>query len=232
VALARHLTDEILDHLPADDPRAIASRRDLKRINLLMGQALAMRGLLIAVHGKAPPRAIVELGGGDGSFMLKVARGLSRHWRGVTLTLVDQQRIVSAGTEAAFADLGWTLRVVTADIFGFLETCAPQSANIICANLVLHHFSQSDLRRLFAASAAAGRGFAACEPRRSQLALAATRFLPAIGCNDVTRHDAPASVRAGFRGTELSALWPREGWTLIEGAGPMFTHRFGARRNG
>jgi hypothetical protein len=229
--LARRLTDEILDHLPADDPRAIASRRDLKRINLLMGQTLAMRALLLAVHGKTPPRAIVELGGGDGSFMLKVARGLGRRWRGVTLTLVDQQRVVSARTEAAFEDLGWTLRLVTADIFAFLENCAPRSADIVCANLVLHHFPQDSVRRLFAASAAAGSGFAACEPRRSRLALGATWFLPAIGCNDVTRHDAPASVRAGFRGTELSALWPREGWTLVEGAGPLFTHRFGARRN-
>jgi hypothetical protein len=63
------------------------------------------------------------------------------------------------------------------------------------------------------------------------LALAGSRMLGVIGCNDVTRHDAVASVRAGFDDGELSALWPRDpGWTLTEHARAMFSHCFVARR--
>jgi hypothetical protein len=50
-----------------------------------------------------------------------------------------------------------------------------------------------------------------------------------LGANDVTRHDAVASVRAGFRGHEISNLWPRQsGWTLHEQGIPPFTHGFTA----
>ena len=44
----RHLEPELLDGLPADDPRAIASRRDLVRINALMFQARFMASLMRA----------------------------------------------------------------------------------------------------------------------------------------------------------------------------------------
>jgi hypothetical protein len=52
-------------------------------------------------------------------------------------------------------------------------------------------------------------------------------LLRAIGANDVTLHDAAASVRAGFKGAELSRLWPTGYTDQIDerGIGP-FTHVF------
>jgi hypothetical protein len=99
----------------------------------------------------------------------------------------------------------------------------------IC-NLFLHHFDDAALALLLALAAPCTPLFAACEPRRGALARAGSRFLWAIGCNDVSRHDAVVSVRAGFRGAELSALWPREGWTLRERPAGLFTHCFVATR--
>jgi hypothetical protein len=56
-------------------------------------------------------------------------------------------------------------------------------------------------------------------------------LLWAIGCNAVTRHDATVSVRAGFSGNELSALWPADsGWQLTERRAGFFSHVFVARR--
>jgi hypothetical protein len=55
-------------------------------------------------------------------------------------------------------------------------------------------------------------------------------MLGAIGCNDVTRHDAVASVRAGFRDGQLSALWPAGPWKLTERGAGLFSHLFVARR--
>jgi hypothetical protein len=72
----------------------------------------------------------------------------------------------------------------------------------------------------------------ACEPRRSGSALLASHLLGLAGCNDVTRHDAVVSVRAGFKARELSALWPeRSGWTLRERACGLFSHGFVATRS-
>jgi hypothetical protein len=63
------------------------------------------------------------------------------------------------------------------------------------------------------------------------VASAGSRLLWAIGCNHVTLHDAAASVRAGFRGQELLALWPHSsGWDLQEHAAGLFSHSFVARR--
>ncbi len=70
----------------------------------------------------------------------------------------------------------------------------------------------------------------ATEPLRSSASLLASRLVGAMGANDVTRHDAPASVRAGFRGRELGALWaPRCGAVLVETKRMPFTHAFAAR---
>ena len=91
----------------------------------------------------------------------------------------------------------------------------------------------TQLTRLLAHVARTAPLFVACEPRRAPLALAGSRMLWAIGCNDVSRHDAVVSVHAGFTGTELSALWPeRAGWRLHEQAAGLFSHCFVARREG
>jgi methyltransferase family protein len=229
-SLPRRVEPEWLDELPHDDPRARRSRRDLKRINGWMLQASIMTRLLLANRSSAP-RRIVELGAGDGTFMLAVARRLAKHWPDVTLTFVDRQNIVRRETHEAFGALGWRTESVSADVFAFLAE-GGQGADIVTANLFLHHFSDEALRDLFAAVSAMSSLFVACEPLRSPRALLGSRLLFVIGCNDVSRHDAVVSVRAGFRGGELSALWPQDGaWHLQERAALPFTHCFMARRH-
>jgi hypothetical protein len=226
---ARRLEPEWLDLLPAEDPRAMRSRRDLKRINALMFQTHTMARLLFKHSGGKRPRRIIELGGGDGTFMLALAKKLATRWVGVRVTLVDQQDVVEERTRRAFSGLGWRLENVKADVFEFLREAEP--VDIVTANLFLHHFNGEPLRALLSSTARLTRLFAAAEPLRSASSLIASRLLIAIGANDVTRHDAPASVRAGFRARELSALWPdEEHWELHEKAALPFTHAFAARR--
>jgi hypothetical protein len=224
--MERLLEPELLDHLPAQDPRAIASRRDLTRINWIMGSARIMAR---AVCTFPQPRRIVDLGSGDGCFALAVAKRLARHWPDVTVTLVDKQNIVAPETRARFEALGWQCETAAADIFAYLAR--GEAADIVTANLFLHHFDDAALARLLASLAQTARGFVACEPRRSPLALLGSKFVFALGCNGVSRHDAVASVRAGFTGHELSALWPEpRAWNLRERAAFPFTHLFTARR--
>jgi hypothetical protein len=73
--------------------------------------------------------------------------------------------------------------------------------------------------------------FVAVEPRRARWPLFCSRLLWAIGCNDVTRHDAVVSVRAGFSRNELSSLWPdKQNWQLTEQSAGAFSHLFIARK--
>lgn len=210
--------------LPPDDPRAIASRRDLALINTIMRQSAIMAGVLARLPA---PRILADLGGGDGRFLLSVARRLAPRWPGVTVLICDQQDIVSDRTRAAFLALGWRCEVRRGDIFETLP-----NADIVTANLFLHHFESSALSQLLKLVAQRASAFVACEPRRNGFSLLAARFLWTLGCNDVTRHDAVASVRAGFNGTEVASLWPQDCperiWRLKERAALPFTHLFAA----
>lgn len=215
----RVLVPELLDTLPADDPAAIRSRRDLARINGVMRQSAIMARALAACP---PPKILADLGSGDGRFLLSVAKRLAKRWPGVTALICDRQDILGDHTRLAFARLGWRCEVRRGDIFETLP-----EADIITANLFLHHFDDAALARLLAAAAGRTRAFIACEPRRNAFAILGARLVWALGANHVTRHDALASVRAGFTSRELSALWP-QGWRTDERSGFPFSHVFTA----
>jgi tRNA G46 methylase TrmB len=73
--MERCIQREWLDELPPEEPRAIQSRRDLKRINAWMGNAriLAHEIKFARLHQRSALR-VLELGAGDGTFMLRLAR--------------------------------------------------------------------------------------------------------------------------------------------------------------
>jgi hypothetical protein len=217
---ARVLEPEWLDELPPQDPRAVRSRADLRRVNWLMGNAPLIAGSLRS-HIREGSR-VADLGSGDGHLMLRTAQRM--RCPGVELSLVDRAPVVSDATLAEFGRLGWRVRVVARDALAFLRE---EPVEIVVANLFLHHLEAEALRQLFEVCGARARLVAACEPSRSQLALLGCRLMWLIGCNDVTRHDAVVSVRAGFSDGELSALWPANArWQLDERSAPPFSHLF------
>lgn len=228
--MKRVVKAELLDSLPADDPGAVGSRRDLQRLHKWMGhRGLMARALRCTVNGEVP-RHFVELGAGDGKLMLRVARQLAPRWPGLCLTLVDQQQLATGQTRNGFAHLGWRLDCVQADVFEWIQHI-PHPADVMVANLFLHHFEDDRLTELFRGVAQLTHTFIALEPRRSRFALAFSQQIWAIGCNHVSRHDAPVSVRAGFAGQELSRLWPAQGsWSFDERPVGLFSHLFIARR--
>ena len=238
--MARRVDPEWLDELPAHDPRALRSRRDLIRINALMGNAAIVAGELklgtdrgqTEVRPRSDPGLtrvlrVAEIGAGDGGFLLRVARALGV--REAEANLVDRKSVVTEATRTEFGKRGWRARAVEADVFDWLRATPPLDA--IVANLFLHHFEPQRLAEMLALAAGRTRIFIACEPRRSAFALNGARLLGLIGCNDVSRHDAIVSVRAGFCDGEISALWPAGGaWSLHEGGRGLFSHVFIARR--
>lgn len=244
MTIPRVVTAEMLDHLAPNDPDARRSRRDLVRVHRAMGtRGIVSRGLraLVSTQRAGAPMRILELGAGDGSLLLGVARSLASQWPAVQLGLLDRQNIVTPATLAGFAELGWSAQVQVADVLAWAarpSDAAPGTPtlrwDLITTTLFLHHFDGDELDLLLAAAASRSDRFLACEPSRSWLALAGSHLVGAIGANAVTREDAVSSVHAGFRGNEISTRWPQAGgdWQMRESAAGLFSHCFSAWRTG
>src|SRR2546422_5535663 len=155
----RVLEAELLDGLPAEDARAQHSRRDLRKLNWIMGHRRVMKRMM--QHAKF--ETLIDLGSGDGQFAHSVVRGLRRRMH---LVLVDQQRVPGAPED-----------VVVSDVMTFLRALESRGKTAIMANLFLHHFADESLRELFVEASQKADYLFACEPRRSPLSMAAIRLL-------------------------------------------------------
>src|ERR1051326_5171208 len=89
----RLVQPELLDELPAHDPRAVRSRQDLHRVNAWMGNHLLLARAVRQALPQQLPRRILEIGAGDGRFLVSVARRLSPAWTEVSAVLLDRQQI-------------------------------------------------------------------------------------------------------------------------------------------
>lgn len=222
--MLRRVDAELLDELPAGDPRAIHSRSDLQKVNAIMGHP---RFFARALRGSIAGSSVLELGAGDGTLLLAVAKRLGRQTNHVRAVLVDRRPSLSPETCAAFKAAGWHIDVRESDVFEWLTRPHPEPSDITIANLFLHHFRERELFELLGRASEQTSRFIACEPLRSTAAAIGAALLGLLGCNGVTRHDARVSVRAGFRDRELTALWPRDPrWRLSERRSGPFTHTF------
>ena len=232
--MRRIVQPELLDHLLASDPKAIRSRADLRRLNGIMGHVGILTHAFYA-HvdrnaARTRPLRICELGAGDGSLLLKLARSWSALGVTAEADLIDLRDLVSDETLHVFGKYNWQATPVTTDVITWLDQ-STEIVDVMFANLFLHHFEEAPLRELLQRAAARTNLFIACEPRRATFALTASHLLGLIGCNAVTRHDAAVSVCAGFSDKDLSALWPdRDTWQLSEGTAGLFSHCFIAKR--
>lgn len=191
--MLRQLQPEILDRLPTDDPEAVRSRRDLARINALMGNwRWLARGLQ---QHLAPGDRVLEIGAGRGEFLAWWGRHDGATTRKGTLHGLD----LAPPPRSWSPEREW-LQTDLAQFDGYARF------DVVVANLVLHHCDDAGLAALGRRLADGPRVVLACEPARRRLHVWQARALALLGVNRVTRHDAPASVCAGFRGNELPAL--------------------------
>lgn len=193
-----------------------------------MGSLSILRDGIGRLALPSPPRRILELGAGDGSLMLRLARSLP--WRDVELTLLDRHDLLDARTRVAYERLGWTARSESCDVFEWASSAPDPQYDLVVTTLFLHHFQFEQLRLLCAAVAARAPRFLACEPRRSRLAIWGSHLVGLLGSNAVTREDAVTSVIAGFAGRELTECWPEPSagvcgrWLLQEYDAGLFSH--------
>jgi len=223
---------ELLDDLDPKDPRAQRSRRDLRRIHRAMGSLTILRNLVTRLRLATHPKSIVELGTGDGTLLLRLARSLKPKWQGVELTLLDRHPAVDLNTLDGYRRLEWRVNVVCQDALVWAQGTDAEPYDLCITTLFLHHFEDSGLRALLTGVAARSRAFIASEPRRDRLADLGSRLVGVLGSNAVTREDAIKSVAAGFADEEISAAWPgaEEAWRLEEYRALPFSHCFLAAR--
>ncbi len=185
--LNRVIIPEILDSLNPADPRAMRSRRDLSWIDLFLGNS---RWIVRQLKKQTLPSVrIIEIGAGEGALCRKVQSALPSS----TVTGLDLiQRP---------ANLPVSIHWIGGDFF---QTLPKIDADACVGSLILHHFSDEALRDL-GARLQSFRSLTFCEPLRSRLPLFFSKLASPF-LSEVTRHDMPASIRAGFRPGELPTL--------------------------
>jgi 2-polyprenyl-3-methyl-5-hydroxy-6-metoxy-1,4-benzoquinol methylase len=184
-AVQRRLEPEILDSLPPEHPDALKSRRDLRVINRVMGNARWFRS---ALSGRVRPgERVLELGSGTGE--------LARHLRPVAPLIDSIDRVPPPPTWPASA------RWHQADIQDFAGW---NDYPVVIGNLILHHFTDEALTTLGAAIRPHARLLVFSEPTRKRFNQHFWDFItPLVGAHPVTQHDGSVSIAAGFRGNEL-----------------------------
>lgn len=198
--MQRKIEPELLDHMPADAPSAMRSRRDLRLINMLMGNERWI-GRCMRRFRDVAMSGIIEWGAGDGHLCQRIAR---------QLPLVPYRAYDLLPPPASLpANVHWH--------GGDLFTAEPPAAGgVLVANLFLHHF-RSDELEILSRWCDARALLCFCEPWRHRLPQVwGYGLFPLI--NDVTRHDMMVSIRAGFSAGELAEnlhLSPRD-WQIEE----------------
>lgn len=183
--MQRRLVPELLDSLPADHPDALHSRRDLRVINRVMGNAPWFRSILAA--RLRPGESVLELGSGTGE-LAAFLRPITPRYDGI-----DRVPRPSAWPASA--------RWHQADIAAFAGW---HDYPVVIGNLILHHFDDSALRPLGDAISPHARLLVFSEPTRKRFNQWIWNVAaPLGGANHVTRHDGWVSIAAGFRGDDL-----------------------------
>ena len=211
---------EALDRRDMDATVAAATLREIAWTNRWLGGdaavAFGMRALLHDIDHAS--LTVLDVGAGDGGIGRRIrgtAFGARLRW-----VALDHHRTATAMAQSA------GVLPVLGDMWAM--PFAAGSADIVLANLVLHHVDRTDAIELIRRFDTIARcGVVIADLRRSAIAAGAfgvagslLRFHPA------TRHDGVVSIRRGFTSAELRRLlraagveapvvYRRPGWRMI-----------------
>lgn len=186
--MQRQLQPELLDSLPADHPDALHNRRDLRLVNLVMGNHRWLARTLPRTVRR--DERVLEIGAGTGELGLRLA-AQDRPVDG--LDLWPRPANWSASCEWHRESL------LTFEGYGRYQA--------VIGNLIFHQFSATDLASLGRLLREDVRVIIACEPARRRISQQVYAIVaPLLGANHVSRHDGHVSIAAGFRDDELPQM--------------------------
>lgn len=211
----RSVQPELLDSLPFHHPDAIRSRRDIRLINGLMGNFRWLRGQLS--RQLRPGDHVLELGAGDGTLTRSL---LSRR-------ILRPDQLLALDLHPPPPDWPAAATWLQQDLFaGPLP-----EADIVIANLFLHHFEDPQLARLGELISPRTRLLLLSEPERRHRYLWTGPLLCYLfRLNHVTLYDMRVSIRAGFRGSELIEALQLQSWQTRQSHSFFGAHRVVAER--
>ena len=192
--MQRVVEPEILDELPEDDPAALHNRRDLTILNRLMGNYRWFARAIADFELISKADELLEFGAGQGELGLH----LKRKFSGRRLPPYTALDFCSPPT-------GWpsSWRWIQQDLLEYPNTPKPLG---VMGNLILHQFSDQALATLGKRLDEDAQWLLFCEPARRKMHLHQLRLGAVLNFGEVTWHDAPVSIRAGFINFELPKL--------------------------
>ncbi len=212
--MLRKTEPELLDALPFDHPDALHFRRDMRRINSLMGN---FRWFARVGPSVMPRHSVaLELGAGVGELCAYLAA------RGHAVDGLDLWPAPSRWPP----ERTWH----RADLLSFDRF--PRYP-VILGNMIFHQFTTEALAHLGEKLRTGARVILACEPARRRAFQPLYRLVARLsGANHVSLHDGHVSIAAGFLGDELPRLlgltrekWDWECHTTLLGAYRMIARR-------
>lgn len=204
MAISRVLVEEWLDHLAPEDPEAQRSRRDLVRLNAVMGNFPWVERRVAYHEARAVRDAddrfrVIEMGAGEG----QLSRRLAERFPEAEILGIDRM----PGPKPRPVNLLWKEE----DLRNVLPQC---QGDVLIGTMILHHFAEEELKALRAAWSNF-RVLLFAEPWRSGWTLVLDRLIsPWTG--KVTKHDMTASIRAGFLPGELPEYLGLADWEIRE----------------
>ena len=197
---------ELMDEPAVEPAELVESLDQLRLINRLLGAAWpTIEGIhRLWEQAGCPKRlSLLDIGTGSGDIADHILKWADRRGLELQLTLLDLQPYTCALVASRYQT---DARVSV--IQGNIRHLGIRRADIVTASLFLHHFPNRQLATVLSEmQQAAHLGVVVNDLHRHRFAWAfiraATRLL---SDNRLIRHDAPLSVRRGFRAAELDRL--------------------------
>ncbi|MBA4028027.1 MAG: hypothetical protein C0475_02610 [Planctomyces sp.] len=234
--MPRTLTPEIMDRPDVDRAQLGGALRFIQAVNRWAGGVRALLGRLDAWSGAWPasakgaparrPITLLDVATGAADLPIAarrwaLARGYDLRVLGVDIhptTLELAQQRLAPEPESVRAGV----RLLSCDALAISQTFGPASFDYAHAGLFLHHLADIDaMNTLRQMDRVARHGVVWNDLLRSPLAMAGA-WATTLGAPHIVRHDARASVRAGFTRAEAVHMaqraglhQPRFGWTPL-----------------
>ena len=217
---ARVVTAELLDEEGADEREMLRSLRDLRRFNSLAGGTRVYRSLvrrMLAGHGGKP--SILDLGTGT-SDLLHAVSGESGSSGSVGLDLNLRHLLYGRILTSR------TIQRVNGDALHL--PFRHGTFDLVTSSHFFHHFSPEENAEILRESLRVSRvGVIVTDTVRHYAPLAFVHLLGILRLvGEITRFDAPASVRQGYTLTEVRSMLrdiPASRWQVLR----MFPYRLG-----
>jgi hypothetical protein len=193
----RIVQPEMLDTLPPDDPRALRSRRDLRRVNAWMGNAGIMaRALkehwLVRPRPKSPNSAP--------AMEISCCESPKNEPGPLTQHCSTGKKMSTAETLCGFARLGWRAEASIADVFDWPESSVKLSSQI-CFFIILKMNGLPNCCEL----SAGAQNYLSPSNRVARRCRCFSAGCSGRSAATLSRGTTPVSVRAGFSGRNFRA---------------------------